>query len=110
MNNITPLFSQKPNRPEAFNSDSELYFDVWERPAFFQGRDVGVYYGDSNHKHIVRMWDGSPLSIGLVGKNYSPERYIFNLQKDIGVLEQEQQDFWKKITNSFSSPEFWKSI
>ena len=50
------------------------------------------------------------LDTGLVGKNYSPERYIFNLQKDIIVLEQEQQDFWNKVTNAFSSPEFWKSV
>ena len=68
MNNIITLPTQ--NRPEAFSTESELYFDVWERPAFFQGRDIGVYYGDQNHKHIVRMWNGSPISIGLVGKNY----------------------------------------
>ena len=70
MNNITTLFPHEHSRPEAFNNESELYFDVWERPAFFQGKDVGVYYGDTGHKHIVRMWNGSPLSIGLVGKNY----------------------------------------
>ena len=56
--------------PAAFSDDSELYFDVWERPAFFQGKDIGNYYADTGHKHIVRMYNGEPTSIGLVGKNY----------------------------------------
>lgn len=66
MSNIIELHS--PAKPEAFNSDSELYFDVWECPAFFKGQKE--YYEDAGHKHIVRMWDGQPESIGLVGKNY----------------------------------------
>jgi hypothetical protein len=53
-----------------FDDDSELYFDTWERPAFFQGRDIGTYYGDSDHKHIVRLWNDAPKSLGVVGKNY----------------------------------------
>ena len=57
-----------PDKPEAFSPDSELYFDVWERPAYFKGeRD---YYEDPQHKHIVRMWNNEPTSIGLVGKKY----------------------------------------
>jgi hypothetical protein len=65
MNNITVLH---PQRPTAFSSDSELYFPVWERPACFAGKDG--YYPDPEHKHIVRMWNDEPKSIGLVGKNY----------------------------------------
>jgi len=65
MNNIVTFH---PNRPKAFNSKSDLYFDVWERPCFFKGEDS--YYEDANHKHIVRMWNGSPQSIGLVGRKY----------------------------------------
>jgi len=65
MNNITHLH---PQQPEAFSSESDLYFDVWERPAYFKGRDG--YYEDTDHKHIVRLWDNNPVSIGLVGKNY----------------------------------------
>ena len=53
-----------------FDDDSELYFDTWERPAFFQGKSIGNYYGDDNHKHIVRMYNGAPKSLGIVGKNY----------------------------------------
>ena len=66
MSNIIELHS--PAKPEAFNSNSELYFDIWECPAFFKGQKE--YYEDAGHKHIVRMWDGQPESIGLVGKNY----------------------------------------
>jgi len=66
MDNITQLYPT--NRPEAFSNESELYFDVWERPSYFRGQEV--YYEDPNHKHIVRSWHGEPTSIGLVGKNY----------------------------------------
>ena len=64
------------NKPEAFNDQSDLYFDVWERPCYFNGgpdrleEGMPTYYEDTGHKHIVRMWQGEPLSIGLVGKNY----------------------------------------
>ena len=65
MNNIIQL---TPTKPEAFSDESDLYFDVWERPAYFKGRDG--YYEDPSHKHIVRLWEDEPHSIGLVGKNY----------------------------------------
>ena len=65
MNNVVQLPSQ---RPLAFSSESDLYFDVWERNARFQGRDKT--YNDPNHKHIVRMWNNEPVSLGVVGKNY----------------------------------------
>ena len=76
------------DRPEAFSSESELYFDVWERPAYFiggakqnsnlldlvEGQNIKDshpnYYQDADHKHIVRLWNGKPISIGVVGKNY----------------------------------------
>jgi hypothetical protein len=65
--------TQYPNvtsiRPEAFSEDSELYFDVWERPAYFKGKN-DTYYQDHNHKHIVRMINDEPVSIGTVGINY----------------------------------------
>jgi|TARA_R100000501_G_C2618676_1_gene112142 hypothetical protein len=59
-----------PDKPEAFSPDSELYFNVWERPAYFRGEKG--YYEDSNHKHIVRIHPEKhePISIGLVGKKY----------------------------------------
>jgi len=67
MNNITTLH---PNTPQQyFSPDSELYFDVWERPAYFKGKD-NTYYEAPDHKHIVRMYDDEPLAIGMVGKNY----------------------------------------
>ena len=65
MNNITTLH---PTPPAAFSSDSELYFDVYERPCYFKGKDD--YYEDPHHKHIVREYQGSPRSLGIVGKNY----------------------------------------
>lgn len=63
---------------EYFSNDSELYFDTWERPAFFQGsaaihnrsNNTPSYYQDGNHKHIVRMYNDAPKSLGVVGKNY----------------------------------------
>lgn len=68
MNNITTLH---PKSPSVFSSESELYFDVWERPAYFVGSGENpVYYEDPHHKHIVRLWEDKPTSIGLVGKNY----------------------------------------
>jgi hypothetical protein len=65
LDNITILH---PERPKEFSPESELYFDVWERPCYFSG--VDNYYEDSNHKHIVRMWNNKPISIGVVGRNY----------------------------------------
>ena len=59
-----------PNKPEAFSSESELYFKVWERPCGFKGRDADMWYEDPSHKHIVRLWNDQPTSIGIVGKNY----------------------------------------
>jgi hypothetical protein len=51
-----------------FDDDSELYFDTWERPAYFKGKNE--YYEDYQHKHIVREYNGAPKSLGIVGKNY----------------------------------------
>jgi hypothetical protein len=52
-----------------FDPESELYFKVWERPAYYKGKD-DIYYEDPGHKHIVRLWEDNPVSIGLVGRNY----------------------------------------
>jgi hypothetical protein len=72
MNNIVRLHT---SRPSAFDPNSSLYFDVWERPCYFAGAmdESGTpksYYEDTEHKHITRMYKGKPISIGLVGKNY----------------------------------------
>ena len=73
MNNVVKLH---PEKPEAFGEASPLYFNVWERPAFFsghaflEGRSFPMYYEASHHKHIVRMHNGEPISLGIVGKNY----------------------------------------
>ncbi len=81
MNNIVPI---RPNKdpgtswtvPEAFNSESDLYFPVWERPSYFAGRGKHTatrqFYEDTNHKHIVRTYPNSklPISLGIVGRNY----------------------------------------
>ena len=68
MSEVTQLF---PTKPEAFSSESDLYFDVWERPAFFSGTGESPnYYEDPKYKHVVRLWKNEPISIGLVGKNY----------------------------------------
>jgi hypothetical protein len=53
---------------KVFSSESALYFNVWERPSYFRGRDG--YYEDPSHKHIVRLHNDQPVSIGLVGNNY----------------------------------------
>ena len=47
---------------------------------------------------------------GTVGKNYSPERYIFSLQRNIDKLPESQQNFWNKFNETFSSVEFWRTI
>ena len=68
MSEVTQLF---PTKPEAFSSESDLYFDVWERPTFFSGTGESPnYYEDPKYKHVVRLWKDKPTSIGLVGKNY----------------------------------------
>tara|TARA_R110002051_G_scaffold186772_2_gene256503 strand:+ start:127 stop:1023 length:897 start_codon:yes stop_codon:yes gene_type:complete len=68
MSSITKLY---PIKPECFSPESELYFDVWERPAYFMGSKSGAtFYKAPEHKHIVRMHKDIPISIGLVGKNY----------------------------------------
>jgi hypothetical protein len=64
MNNITTLYPQQ----SPFSSESELYFETWERPVYFKGKEDMHKMDD--HKAIIRMWDGEPKQIGLVGKNY----------------------------------------
>ena len=92
MNNVVPIH----NKPEAFNDESELYFDVWERPSYFIGkpdRFPGTnYYEDPNHKHIVRMYNGSPISIGLVGRNYK-------LLKNKELCESIEETFMDTLTH-----------
>jgi hypothetical protein len=66
MNNITTL--HPTTKPAAFSSESDLYFDVWERPAYYKGQDG--YYEDASHKHIVRLHKDKPVSLGVVGRNY----------------------------------------
>ena len=66
MNNIIQINPR--NTPQAFHSNSDLYFDVWERPAYFKGKDG--YYEDTGHKHIVRLLGAEPVSLGVVGINY----------------------------------------
>tara|TARA_R100000458_G_C8273109_1_gene247940 strand:- start:1890 stop:2789 length:900 start_codon:yes stop_codon:yes gene_type:complete len=69
MDNIVPIKANKPHRSDYFEEESDLYFKVWERPAFFSGGG-DKYYQDRQHKHMVRMTDNGPRSIGLVGRNY----------------------------------------
>ena len=69
MSNVTHLHPVHDARPACFDNESNLYFDVWERPAFFAGKNGNVY-PDEKHKHIVRMYNEHPISIGIVGKNY----------------------------------------
>lgn len=72
MSNIVSLIDKinKPKREEYFSDDSELYFPVWELPAYFHSPTTKQYFHDPEHKHITRVWNGNPTSIGLVGKNY----------------------------------------
>ena len=68
MNNIIPINNRRAEN--YFPQESELYFDTWERPCYFKGKD-DTFYMDEDHKHIVRMYDDKPLSLGVVGKNYN---------------------------------------
>jgi len=47
---------------------------------------------------------------GNVGKNYSQERYVLSLKKDLHNLPESQQSFWNNFNNAFSSKEFWEAI
>lgn len=77
-----------------FDPDSELYFDVWERPAYFKG--TSKYYEDAGHKHIVRTWNDEPVSIGLVGRNYKllKNKELYESMEDtfIEALTKEELD------------------
>ena len=68
MNNIIPINNRRAEN--YFPQESELYFDTWERPCYFKGKD-DTFYMDEDHKHIVRMYDDKPLSLGVVCKNYN---------------------------------------
>ena len=68
MNNVIPISNLNPE--DYFPQESELYFDTWERPCYFKGTG-DKYYKDDEHKHIVRMFNDKPLSLGVVGKNYN---------------------------------------
>ena len=37
------------------------------------------------------------LNTGTVSKNYSPERYIFSLQRDLDKIPKKQKDFWSSV-------------
>ena len=66
MNNVTTLYPTS----NPFPQESDLYFETWERPVYFQGKRDDSFYDMPNHKAIIRMWKGEPKQIGLVGKNY----------------------------------------
>lgn len=67
MNNVVQLNSKH----NPFPQESELYFRVWERPITFEGdEDRGTRYKIDTHKAIVRMWNNSPKSIGVVGSKF----------------------------------------
>ena len=90
MNNVIEFPSQ--DKPAAFSSDSDIYFDVWERPAYFKGRDrTDLFYEDPHHKHIVRMYNSEPISVGLVGKNYK-------LLRNRDLCEGIEDTFTKSLT------------
>ncbi len=67
---MAEIITLKPKPKDYFPQESELYFDTWERPCYFSGKN-NKYYQDNNHKHIVRMFDDKPLSLGVVGRNYN---------------------------------------
>jgi hypothetical protein len=75
MNNIITLpaaLTVGHSKPEAFSSESELYFDVWERDAYFFGAKNEESYLVPDKKHVVRLHPQTmkPICIGTVGKNY----------------------------------------
>ena len=56
-----------------FPQESELYFDTYERPVYFAGKNstnTNSMYQCDKFKAIVRMFEGTPKQIGMVGKNY----------------------------------------
>ena len=59
----------RPSNP--FPQDSELYFEVYERPVFFQGGQ-GDMYRDDGYKALVRVMPhtNKPKRIGMVSKTY----------------------------------------
>ena len=94
MNNVINLNTQNTQsitKPTSFDGTSELYFDVWERPCFFRGRDG--YYEDPNHKHIVRLHNDKPISLGVVGHNYK-------LLKNRELFEGIEQTFIEELSAS----------
>jgi hypothetical protein len=81
-------------KPLAFNDESEIYFDVWERPCFFAGRldsQNTIYYKDEKHKHIVRLYNDVPVSLGVVGQNYK-------LLKNKELCEGVEETFMQELT------------
>jgi hypothetical protein len=89
MDNVIQLNTK--NDKQIFNGESDLYFDVWERPAYFRGRDG--YYEDTSHKHIVRLHNDKPISLGVVGHNYK-------LLKNKELFEGIEQTFIDELSTS----------
>ena len=89
MNNIVEFPQSNPY----FTQESDLYFDTWERPCYFKGNG-DKYYEDPTKKHIVRMLDNTPHSLGVVGKNYqklSTKELCQSVEQEyIGSLTHEQ--------------------
>ena len=91
MNNIVNFPQDNPY----FSQESDLYFDTWERPCYFKGNS-DKYYEDPSNKHIVRMFNDEPYSLGVVGKNYqklSTKELCQSVEQEyIGSLTHEQLD------------------
>ena len=91
MNNIVNFPQDNPY----FSQESDLYFDTWERPCYFKGNG-DKYYEDPSNKHIVRMFNDEPYSLGVVGKNYqklSTKELCQSVEQEyIGSLTHEQLD------------------
>ena len=83
------FLDQGPSTEGVFPASSELFFDVWERPLAFKGKNA--YYDVDSHKAIVRTINDKPKVIGVVGKDY-------NLIKTEEICKAAESEFLTAMT------------
>ena len=101
MDELKEKFSNTINMSK-ISSDpfDHLYIENFFEDAFYQKMQENI----PNIDHFEKITDTGTVT------NYSPQRYILSLQRDVKKIPENQQKFWNEINTAFTSVEFWNAI
>jgi hypothetical protein len=101
--NVVDLKHPRMRDVTQVHETSPIMFDVYERDLSFSGTRTGSYKVES-HKAIVRMLDGEPRAIGIVGKGFQvlkTKQLCESIHNDVvSTLTDEQRDGMKILDNA----------